>query len=189
MRRIAACLLVCTALAGCAACPANDTALMPLTAQGAPAISQNQAIALSSWALKDPANTLGKPELAAQAIAAEDWLAGQSMLSSDFGSYAPVHEMPWVALRGEVRAAIGVAPGTPSQLVVEHLLAAADALHAGNRAGAEAQLQPPAFSLGPQATLAALARLPAFSGWATAYNDLARHEFRSSSQCGLMRLC
>ncbi len=171
-------------LAGCSGALATDTAEMPLNKFGGPVMSQNEAIALSNWALKDPATTHGKPELAARAIAAEDWLAGRPLLSPDFGQYAPVNEVFWVEYRREVRAAIGVAPGTPSQVVVNSLLATADALHAGTP-DAASQLQPPAFTLGPQGTLKALANLPAFPGQESAILDLDRSENCSGANCKL----
>jgi hypothetical protein len=186
---IAAAVLFCAAVCGCGILPPNDTATMPLNQWGGPMMNQNDAIGLSSWALKDPANTRGDPERAARAIAAEDWLAGQDMLTPDFGDYQPVAEVSWGEFRRQVRAAIGVAPGTPSQVVVDHLLAAADALHAGNTAAAQAQLQPPAFTLGPQGTLAALSNLPRFSGRDWAYAELDRNENRSTRPCMGMLSC
>jgi hypothetical protein len=176
--------LLSAAVAACGVIPADNTARMPLNQFGGPVLNQNQAIGLSSWALKNPATTRGNPELAARAIAAEDWLAGQDMLAGNFGSYQPVNEVPWGELRREVRGAIGVAPGAPSQVVVDRLLAASEALHAGDKAGAEAQLQSPVFSLGADGTLAALANLPPFPDRELAYADLGFNENREEG-CGL----
>jgi hypothetical protein len=169
-------------LAGCGLVPPEDTASMPLNKFGGQMMSQNDAIALSSWALKDPVTTQGKPELAARAIAAEDWLAGQRMLTPDFGDYAPVTEVYWGELRRQVRTAIGVAPGTSSQVVVSSLLATADALRDG-APNPGAALQSPAFTLGPDGTLKALANLPPFPEREVAYLDLDRHENRSGGNC------
>jgi hypothetical protein len=169
-------------LAGCGVIKPNDTAEMPLNKFGGPVMSQNDAIALSNWALKDPATTHNNPELAARAIAAEDWLAGQSMLTPDFGDYAPVATNYWGEYRRDVRSAIGVAPGTPSQVVVDQLLATADALHA-HTPNPAAGLQPPAFTLGPDGTLQALANLPAFQTREVAVYDLDRNENRSGGNC------
>lgn len=173
-------LLTCAAVAACGVLPPNDTARMPNNRFGGPALNQNEAIAVSSYALHDPQNTRGNPALAARAIAAEDWLAGQDLLTPDFGNYQPVVQVSWGELRREVRRSIGIAPGTPSQVVVDRLIAAADALQDGDRDAAEAQLQPPAFSLGPQGTLAALSNLPRYQNWAWAYYELNRNENRST---------
>jgi hypothetical protein len=174
-------LLAAVLLAGCTGPEAwrADTAQMPLNAEGGPAMNQTQAIELASSALQDPASTRGNPGRAARAIAAEDWLAGQDMLTGNLGTYAPVDAVPWGLLRGEARAAIGVRPDARSQVVVEHLLAAADALEAGRTDAATAKLTDPAFTLGPQGTLAALASLPMLpdSGWA--FTQLGRNADRS----------
>jgi hypothetical protein len=176
-------VLTCAIAALLAGCGPTDTARMPQNAAGGPVMNQNDAIALASWALKDPANTQGNPERAARAIAAEDWLAGQVLLTPDFGQYAPVNEVSWGTLRREVRAAIGVAPGTPSQVLIDHLIAAADALKANDINGAKAQLQPPAFTLGPDRTLAALGALPPFPDREWAFNELNRNENKPTGNC------
>jgi hypothetical protein len=159
-----------------------NTAKMPLTAEGAPVLSQNDAIALSSWALKDPANTACDPARAARAIAAEDWLAGQSILYGNFDGYAPGGEYSWQQLRGQARAAIGVAPNAPSQELVNRLLAFDTAYKAGQTDAAKAQLAAPIFSLGPDQTLAALTSLPKLPGRDWAFAELSRNEDRDMGQ-------
>jgi hypothetical protein len=156
-----------------------DTATMPLNASGGPELSQGQAIGLVGWALADPANTTGNPALAARAIAAEDWLSGQTILYGSYGSYAPSGELSWAEFRQQARAAIGVAPNAPSQQVVNRLLAASDALAAGQTAAAKAQLATPIFTLGPEATLAALSHLPPLPGKEWAFAELNRYAFPS----------
>jgi hypothetical protein len=176
--------VLCAAGITISACvPGPQTAQMPNNQYGGPDINQNEAIALPAWALSDPANTHGNPALAARAVAAEDWLAGQDMLTNDFGSYAPVAQVSWGELRRQVRAAVGVAPGTPSQVVVDRMLAAERALKAGDSKAAAAQFQPPAFTLGPQGTLAALANLPAFPSLTWAFAELNRNENREMGRC------
>jgi len=186
MRSTLPALLLAGALAACSAFPQNDTARMPQNSVGSPAMTQNEAIALPGWALRDPANTAGNPEVAARSIAALDWLAGQDSLTPDFGSYAPVAEWSWASLRREVRAAVGIAPGTPSQTVVERMFAAADDLKAGNRAAAAAQFQPPAFTLGPEGTIAALEHLPRFKYVTVSFTQLRMNENRGT--CGSINL-
>jgi hypothetical protein len=177
-------MLAAVLLAGCSGMASlqTDTAIMPENQFGGPVMNQNDAIAEASWALKDPATTRGNPELAARAIAAEDWLAGQTQLTPDFGDYAPVNEVYWGELRRQVRASLGIAPGAPSQVVVNALLATADALKTG-AANPGATLQPPTFTLGPDGTLKALANLPPFPARETAFVDLGRHESRPTGNC------
>jgi hypothetical protein len=175
-------LLATALLAGCSSQDVwrTDTAQMPLNADGGPKLNESEAIALARWALKDPANTAGNSERAARAIAAEDWLAGQDMLTNQFGNYAPVNEVTWSVFRREVRASIGVLPEAPSQVLIEHLFAAADALKAGQTEAAATQLANPIFTLGPHQTLAALANLPPLSDGEWAFAGLARNDDRST---------
>ncbi len=184
--RISTTALLCAAAVGLAACGTisrDGTASMPVNRDGGPMLNQNNAIALAGWALQDPALTHGNPERAARAIAAEDWLAGQSMLTPDFGAYSPLGEVSWSQLREQVRAAVGVAHDTPSQIVVDRMLAAANALQAGDAKTAGAQFQPPAFTLGPDGTLAALGNLPQFPGFSWAFADLRHNEDRTFGGC------
>ncbi len=188
MSRIISMAFLCAALSACGSYNPPDTARMPMTPQGALVINESDAIDLVEYQLGRPDSTHGNLELAARAVAAEDWLAGQTGLNGDYGNYAPAVRVPWVQFRQEVRAAIGVAPGTPSQTVVDRLLIAAAALKRGDRPTAVAQLQPPAFTLGGEATLAALDRLPAFAGYGPATSELQSYLHRSS-RCTILPFC
>jgi len=191
MKRAIPMLLAAALLAGCGGTASlqTDTAVMPQNQYGGPVMNQTDAIALSSWALKDPATTAGNPELAARAIAAEDWLAGQSRLTGEFGLYGPVNESSWVIFRRQARNAIGVPYDAPSQVLVDSLLATADALKAGQTQAATAQLANPIFTKGPQATLAALANLPPLPGRTLAFADLSRNDDRNTGECRFPMMC
>lgn len=172
-------------LAGCGVATQDNTARMPNASTGGPVLNENEAIALSSWALKDPATTHGDPARAARAVAAEDWLAGQTILYGNYGDYQPGGSWYWQQFRDQVRGALGIAPNVPSQEVVDHMLAASRALKAGDTAAAEAQFQPPAFSLGGPATVAALNNLPPFPGYGAAFAELRRNNEREfGGHCG-----
>jgi hypothetical protein len=179
-------LLAATALlVGCGTVSGDNTARMPNASTGGPVLNEDQAIALSGWALKDPATTHGNPERAARAVAAEDWLAGQTMLYGQFGDYQPGGSYYWQQFRDQVRQSLGIAPTAPSQDVVNHMLAAADALKANDTAAAAAQFQAPEFGLGGQGTLAALSNLPSFPGYGAAYAELRRNDDREyGGHCG-----
>ena len=56
--------------------------------------------------------------------------------------------------------ALGIAPGTPSQVVIDHLTAAGNALAGNNRALALAALSGPTFTIAPEEVLARLSNLP-----------------------------
>jgi len=176
-------------LAGCAISSGADTARMPLAATGGPVMNEDEAIGMASWVLLNPGIAADNPERGARAVAAEDWLAGQTALSPDFAQYQPAFEYFWRTTRDEVRAAVGIAPGTPSQLVVDRMLAAAAALQAGDKAGAAAQFQPPAFTRGGAGTLAALAALPAIPAAQSAFAQLRLNENRSTGHCNVPGAC
>ena len=65
--------------------------------------------------------------------------------------------------RQDARAALGIPPGTPSQAVIDHLTAAANALAGNNRAAALAALSGPTFTTPPDKVLARLSNLPFLS--------------------------
>jgi hypothetical protein len=169
------------ALAGCGQSGQSSTltASMPLNSGGGPFLSQDQAIALASWALKDPSNTAGNPSRAARAIAAEDWLSGQTMLYGTYDGYAPYGTLAWSQFRDEARTAIGVPLTAPSQEVVDRLTAASIALKDGKTDAAKAQLSAPIFTLGPDRTLAVLTNLPKLTGRDWAFAELNRNTDRT----------
>ncbi len=171
MFRFVQVVLLCSALSACGAYVPLDQARMPMRAD-APVLSESHAIGLVEYQLADPASTRGDPETGAMAAAAGDWLAGQDGLNGDYGPYKPGVRPAWVMFRRELRAVLGIAPGTPSQVVVDRLMAASLALKAARRMEARNQLQPPAFTLGPDATLDVLGRLPDFATLPLASSEL-----------------
>jgi len=177
-------------LAGCGIATQDNTARMPNASTGGPVLNENQAIALSGWALKDPATTHGDPSRAASAVAAEDWLAGQTILYGNYGDYQPGGSYYWQQFRDQVRSALGITPNVPSQVVVDHMLAASKALQGGDTSAAEAQFQAPEFSLGGQGTVTALANLPRFPAYGAAYAELRRNNEREfGGHCGSFGGC
>jgi hypothetical protein len=171
-------------LAGCGVITQDNTARMPNASTGGPVLNENEAIALSGT-LKDPTALHGDPARAARAVAAEDWLAGQTILYGNYGDYQPGGSYYWQQFRDQVRGALGIAPTVPSQVVVNHMLAASDALKSGDSSAAEAQFQAPDFSLGGQGTVTALANLPLFPAYGAAFAELRRNNEREQGgHCG-----
>lgn len=180
-------LLLCAALAACGPSIPPDKARMPFVG-GQPEIVERDAIALVEYNLADPQTLRGDPERAARAAASADWLAGQDWLSGDYGDYKPAYRPLWWEMRRNLRAILGVAPGTPSQLVVDRLLAAARALRSQDRAAAQAALEPPPFTLGGERTLAILADMPRVPALDAAAAELDRH-LHPNYECRLPQLC
>lgn len=146
--------------AGCGAATLPDTAIMPLTGAGTPALSDQGAIQTASYALGSPARTAGQPGEAARALASIDYLAGALYSNPHWDGIPPTTKLRMLQGREEIRAYLAVAAGTPSQVVVDHLIHAADSLDAHDTAGAVQALSSPAFTRGPEATIALLSNLP-----------------------------
>lgn len=160
-RSVRLCLVLASLLpAACAVTPPPDTAIPPPNAWGLNADPDVTAINVAAWAFADPARTRGRPIDAARAVAAVDYMGGELSSSPRWDFVNPLTKLQMEQARIEVRQAVGIAQNAPSQVVVDDLLAAANALFRGNRAAAEAALPPQVFTLGPAQTLARLANLP-----------------------------
>ena len=153
-------LVAAVSLAGCGAVTLPDTAIMPLTAAGTPALSDQGAIQTASYALGAPSRTAGQPGEAARALASVDYLAGDLYTSFHWTGMPATIKLQMLQGREEVRQVLAVAPGTTSQVVVDHLIRAADAFDSHDEAAALAALPAAVFTLGPQRTAAILANLP-----------------------------
>ncbi len=147
-------------LAGCAMTPPPDHARIYPGAFGSNGDDDVSAINISSWAFSMSSNTRNRPVEAARAVAAVDYLAGELEYSPRWQFMSPITKNQMLQARGEVRAAIGVAPDAPSQVVVTGLLTAAYALAANDRPAALKALSASAFTRGPEQTLATLQALP-----------------------------
>ncbi len=153
-------LVAALALSGCSSIYVPDTAIMPRTAAGTPALSDQGAIQTASYALGSRSRTAGRPGEAARALASVDYLAGALYTNPHWTGIPATTKLQMVQGRKEVRQVLAVAPGTPSQVVVDDLIRAADAFDAHDTAAAMAALSPSVFTLGPQRTTAILSDLP-----------------------------
>ena len=161
MRLRALIVLAGLLVAGCASiAPPPDTARLPPNAYGLFADNDVGAINLAQWAFADPARPPNDPADAARAAAAVDYLAGELSSSPRWTAMSPITKGQMLQAREEVRQALGIAPGAPSQLVVDGLLGAANAVVAGDRTLALAALRTPAFTWPPEQTLARLSDMP-----------------------------
>ena len=151
------------ALAGCGFIQPTvpDTARMTMAQFGTGGLDPDVAATqFAQWAFADSGRTYGRPVEGARAVAAMDYIAGQLYTSPRWAGMSAITKEQLLQGRAEVRQALAVRPGTPSQVVVDRMTAAGNALAAGNRDAALAQLTDPAFTAGPQPTLDRLANLP-----------------------------
>ncbi len=156
----ALCATVLAATAACGTAFVPDTAIMPLTGGGTPVLSDQGAIQTASYALGERSRTAGQPGEAARALASIDYLAGALYTNPHWSGIPATTKLRMLQGRAEVRSYLAVAPGTPSQAVVNGLIRAADALEAGDTATASAALPASVFTRGPAGTIALLSNLP-----------------------------
>ena len=155
----------CMAIAGCGlSTPPPDTAIAPPGAFGSNGDSDIAAINLSSWAFSLSRNLRNRPIEAARAVAAVDYLGGQLSSSPRWIGISPIVQSEMLQARQQVRSAVGIAPNAQSQLVVSSLASYAAVLaQTGDQDQAARYLANPAFTLGPQATVAKLENMPFLS--------------------------
>ena len=153
-------LLAVLAVAACGLQTNYDVAIMPRTSAGTPVLSDQGAIGLASYALGNRGSIENHPGEAARAVASIDYLAGALYENPRWTGISAVHKINMLQGRDEVRQVLNVAPGAPSQAVVDGLIAAAVAFDAGDIAAARAALPASVFTLGPDQTIALLTNLP-----------------------------
>lgn len=137
-----------------------DTARMPVGGLGSGLDPDTTAVYLAQWAFADSGRTYGKPIEGARAAASMDYIAGQIYTSPRWSNVSALTKEQLLQGRSEVRAALGVVPGTSSQAVVDHLTTAGNALAAGDQGAAVAQLGSPVFTEPGEQVLQRLANLP-----------------------------
>lgn len=158
-RMLLAALLVLSACAGFQPF-VPDTARMPAGALGGGLDPDVTAVNLAQWAFADSSRTYGRPIEAARAAASMDYIAGQLYTSPRWANISALTKEQLLQGRQEVRVALGVAPGASSQQVVDSLIAAANALVAGDQPDAARALGAPVFTASGDQVLARLSNMP-----------------------------
>ena len=154
--------MLCVSCAGPVALPVDTARLQPGALGGNdPDLA---AIGLASDAFSSASQTYGRPVEAARAAAAVEYLGGVLATSPRWSCLSGVAHEQILGARADVRRVLGVAPGTPSQVVVDDLMRAADALADNDQAAAERALSPPAFAAAPADTVRLLGNLPYLQG-------------------------
>ncbi len=160
MRILTIGLVFTASMAGCGPLPPPpDTARLPPGVFG-PLDQDVQATQYAQYAFADAARTYGNPVEGAQAVLAMDYVAGQLNTSPRWVGISAATQMELLQARVDTRAAVGIAPNAPSQLVVDSLVAARDDLASGHRDAAVSALDNPAFPAGGARTVEVLANLP-----------------------------
>ena len=153
-------LLLAAWLPACSGLPGPvDTAQLP-AGEFASADPDVAAVNYAAAAFSDQASTYGNPAAGAEAALAVEYIAGALNTGARWTGIDPDIKSGLLQARTQVREALGVAPGAPSQAVVNALSAARMALQAGDTPSAEAALTGPVFTLPPAKTVEVLGNLP-----------------------------
>ncbi len=139
--------------------PPADTAQLPPGVFGV--LDQDvPAIQYAAYVFAMPSRSYGNPTEGAQAVMAMDYIAGELNTAPRWAFMPATTQMQLLQARRDTRAAIGIAPNAPSQLVVNSLYAARNYLRIDQEQAAEAAVSNPAFTLPPAQTIQRLANLP-----------------------------
>lgn len=165
MRRLLLLMVLPLGLAGCALeTPVPTTGYLPFSTFSHSIVGEDpsiEAINAATYAFAHPAAMQGHPARMAIAIASLDAMAGQFATGARWVGMNALAKQEMLQARSKVRRIMGIAPGTPSQVVVDALVGAARQIRRDNRAGAIEALRSPGFTQAPAATLRLLARFPA----------------------------
>jgi hypothetical protein len=151
---LAAWLPACSAMLG-----PVDTAQLPPGEFASPD-PDIAAVNYAAAAFSDQSSTYGNPAAGAEAALAVEYIAGALNTQARWVGVDPEIKSDLLQARLSVRETLGVAPGAPSQAVVNALSVARRALQAGDKAGAEAALSGPVFTFKPAKTVELLGNLP-----------------------------
>ena len=118
------------------------------------------AVQQAQWAFADPGRTQGRPLEAARASAAMDYIAGRLNTSPRWANISAITKMQLLEGREEVRRALGIRPGVPSQAVVDTLAGISNAFIAGDQAAAYNLANAPIFEAPGEPVMARLSNMP-----------------------------
>ena len=160
------------------------SAVLPADAVEGAGDPTRAAIINTAYAFNAPASLAGRPDEAARAVANYEHLAVEIPTGPRWVDFSPLVGLELQRGLGDVRNAVGVAPGAPPQAVIDALYAAFRALRSGDAEAARRVLAPPLFPAGGEATLARLAALPPLPRAGFAASLAAREMNRQDSQGG-----
>lgn len=152
-------------LAGCAMeAPLPSTGYLPADAfagqvrgdQDTAFIATNEA----TYAFSHPGRMQGRPSEMALAVASLDAIAGQYSTNGRWLGMNSLTKLEMLDARRAVRQVLGIAPGTPSQTVINSMMTISFALRHGDRKAALAAAHAPEFTYPPERTLDILAHFP-----------------------------
>jgi hypothetical protein len=102
----------------------------------------------------------GNPALAADTVAALDYMGGQLNTSPRWVGMPSLYRLEMLRSRDTVRGVLGISPTVPSQDVVDTMLGLSAAYASGDRAKVNTLLSSPIFSVPPEEAAERLADIP-----------------------------
>jgi hypothetical protein len=153
-------LLACLLPISCETPPPVERTIIPFGAFGNNQDPDFSAVTLSSYIFATPGRMAGNPVGVARATASVEYLAGALYTNPRWQYVSGYLPAQMLYAREELHHTLGIAPGAPSQFVVNGLLGAGDAILEGDGAAAAVALNPAIFTLGPQQTINVLANMP-----------------------------
>lgn len=161
MRMLISLATLALSLSACGTLPASrNTPYLPPGVYGVYEDNDTGAINQSAWAFGSAANTRGNPIDAAKAVVALEYLSGELRENPRWIGMDQSIKLRMGLARDQLRDILGIRPGTPSQLVVNTLLALSLNLQTGNGPAAGQVLASPIFTRPPQQTFQILSNLP-----------------------------
>lgn len=164
--------VVASVVAGCAGpTPPPSTAVMPPAALQTNGDVDVRAMNIAAYGFSHYRELQRNPALAAETIATLDYLGGQLNSSPRWVTIPALFRMQMLSGRNQVRGILGISEATPSQDVVDTMIALAAAYRAGDQAAVDKLFASPIFSLPPAETEQRLATLP----YLPSVNNAAQH--------------
>jgi hypothetical protein len=169
---VLASLMVTAVVGGCVqADPLPSTAVLQPAALQTNGDVDVRAINLTANGFAHYRDLQGNPALAAETVAALDYLGGQLNTSPRWQSIPSLYRLQMLESRNTVRGLLGISPEVPSQAVVDTMVGLEYAYRAGDQAAVNKLLASPIFSVPPAEAAQRLANLP----YLPAVNNAATH--------------
>ena len=164
MRRIAL-LVGAAALALVAGCSDDvyrlpSTAVMPAGALNTNGDIDVRSLDIASYGFGHYDEMKGNPAMAANTVAALDYMGGQLNTSPRWVGMPALFRLQMLQSRDIVRGVLGISPTVPSQDVVSTMLALSSAYSAGDQTEVNKLLSSPIFSVPPDQAAERLAAIP-----------------------------
>ena len=161
-----------TVLGACAVQPLPSTAVIQPAALQTNGDVDVRAINLTAYGFAHYREMQGNPALAAETVAALDYLGGQLNTSPRWVTTIPsLFRLQMLQSRNIVRGLLGISPDVPSQAVVDTMVGLEYAYRAGDQAAVNKLLANPIFSVPPAEVAQRLANLP----YLPSVNNAATH--------------